>query len=46
MSVWDCDGGGHLRDNKTGVKDSLKEIIAHKVICLPDAVDSRGPKGK
>ena len=25
---------------------SWKEITAHKVICLPDTVDPRGPKGK
>jgi hypothetical protein len=31
---------------KRGVKDSLKEIIAHNVICLPDTMDPRGPKGK
>ena len=31
---------------KRVVKNSLREIIAHNVICLPDTADPHGPKGK
>ena len=34
------------RGSRIKASDPVQEMTAHNVICLPDPVDPRGPKGK